>query len=394
MKQTKFDFTADLSLYERIVIAPTPPKYSEVWMTRVNESLGNRTLFISLSCPINESCNVAENDTSSLSENSRLPHRIHLNLSRMSIKKKLTILMSLVSADAVILCHYLTTAVFLFDVFKKFENKVFVYCHGHDVTWNRRVESFPIFYAHGIFYKRRVKRLMGELLLIANSLCTRKKLVDLGFPESDIYLNYLSVDTTEFQPNLARRANELNILYLGRLTDCKGPIETIKSFEWAKKEGLVARLHIVGDGPLMGVCRKRIALSDFKDCIQLHGPVGRVQALEFFRSADIFTAHNQLSKRTNQEEAFGVSVIEAMACGLPIVTGASGGVNETVLDGETGILFPPGNVEAHKNAFLRLGSDSELREKMGIAARERVVTLFDSKKDQAKFNLIFNSLGN
>jgi len=89
------------------------------------------------------------------------------------------------------------------------------------------------------------------------------------------------------------------------------------------------------------------------------------------READIFTAHNCTGEVTNQEEAFGVSFAEASADGLPVVTGRSGGIPEIVEDGVTGILFEPGDVEAHAEALLMLASDPERRARMGEAAWRR-----------------------
>ncbi|MCH8923254.1 MAG: glycosyltransferase, partial [Planctomycetes bacterium] len=63
--------------------------------------------------------------------------------------------------------------------------------------------------------------------------------------------------------------------------------------------------------------------------------------------ADIFTAHNCTGPITRQEEAFGVSIVEAMAAGLPVVSGRSGSLPEIVEDRVDGILVEPGDREAH-----------------------------------------------
>lgn len=293
--------------------------------------------------------------------------------------------------DARILCHYLTTAVYLKNIFQKINQKIFVYCHGHDVTWNRKVEAFPLIPAHGFRYQKNVKKLIGNVDVIANSKCTMKKLEHVGFERKSIHLNYLSVDISQLRPT-SKSANEnINILYLGRLTDFKGPLETIEAFEHARRKNLKGTLHIVGDGIQMKRCLKKASSSDFVNDIYIHGAVGREEALEFFKKADIFTAHNKTSIITGQEEAFGVSVIEAMAFGLPVITGSSGGVLETVLNGETGILFNPGDIISHANAILMLAENDELRRRMGNAGRERAIDIFDAKNDKENLIRILNS---
>ena len=98
-----------------------------------------------------------------------------------------------------------------------------------------------------------------------------------------------------------------------------------------------------------------------------------------------------MSSKTRQEEAFGVSIIEAMAFGIPVTTGASGGVIETVLHRETGILFNPGDVRAHANALCEIYRDSDLRARLGSNGRSRVVQKFSSKQDKKALHNILKS---
>ena len=144
------------------------------------------------------------------------------------------------------------------------------------------MEAFPFIPAHGFRYKKNVKKLIGNVDVIANSKCTMKKLEHVGFERNSIHLNYLSVDISQLRPT-SKSANEnINILYLGRLTDFKGPLETIAAFEHAKRKNLKATLHIVGDGIQMKKCLKKASSSDFVDDIYIHG-AGREEALEFFK---------------------------------------------------------------------------------------------------------------
>jgi glycosyltransferase involved in cell wall biosynthesis len=375
----------DYTKVKTVVISPSPPKFSEVWMSRINEMLSPEILFI---CLAEKKSVQGSNDypTVLLSKNSFFPNRFHLYFNEKKIKEKIFHILDRVPNHARVLCHYLTTAVYLGEVFHKINKKIFVYCHGHDVTWNRKVEAFPFIPAHGFGYQKNVKKLIGNVDLIANSKCTMKKLKHVGFERKSIHLNYLSVDISQLRP-IAKSTNAiLNVLYLGRLTDFKGPLETIEAFELARKMSFKGNLHIVGDGIQMKRCLKKAAGSEFKNDIFIHGPVGRKEALEFFKKADIFTAHNKTSISTGQEEAFGVSIIEAMAFGLPVVTGSSGGVIETVVNGETGILFNPGDIHAHANAFVRLAENEGLRRRMGKAGRKRAIEFFNAEND--KINLV------
>jgi glycosyltransferase involved in cell wall biosynthesis len=380
----------DYTKVKTVVISPSPPKFSEVWMSRINEMLSPEILFICLADKKSVHASI-DYPTVLLSKNSFFPNRFHLYLNEKKIKEKIFHILDRVPNHARVLCHYLTTAVYLGEVFHKINKKIFVYCHGHDVTWNRKVEAFPFIPAHGFGYQKNVKKLIGNVDLIANSKCTMKKLKHVGFEEKSIHLNYLSVDISQLKPSSKSDNANINILYLGRLTDFKGPLETIEAFEHAKRNNLKGTLHIVGDGVQMKKCLKKAATSNFKSDIFIHGAVDREGALEFFKKADIFTAHNKTSNTTGQEEAFGVSVIEAMAFGIPVITGSSGGVIETVINGETGILFNPGDIVAHANALIKLAENGSLRSKMGNAARKRIIDIFDSKNDKENLNRILES---
>jgi len=80
------------------------------------------------------------------------------------------------------------------------------------------------------------------------------------------------------------------------------------------------------------------------------------------------------------DEPFGMVMIEAMAAGLPVVAPASGGPLEIVADGETGLLYPPGDADAAAAAVVRLVRDPELARAMGEAGRERVRTHFAAER--------------
>jgi glycosyltransferase involved in cell wall biosynthesis len=79
-------------------------------------------------------------------------------------------------------------------------------------------------------------------------------------------------------------------------------------------------------------------------------------------------------------EGFGMTIIEAAACGVPAVASRIYGITDAVADGKTGLLFPVGDVPALTQALLRLITENQLRQQMGNEARERALELFSSEK--------------
>jgi glycosyltransferase involved in cell wall biosynthesis len=141
-----------------------------------------------------------------------------------------------------------------------------------------------------------------------------------------------------------------HVLFVGRLSPEKGVLELVEACG-----GLP--LVVVGDGPL----RARVP-----------GAVGFVPPDglgPYYERAAVVAA-------PSLREGYGVVAREAMAWGRPVVASAVGGLVDAVEDGVTGLLVPPGDVAALREAIERLLGDAELRERLGAAARERAIERF------------------
>jgi glycosyltransferase involved in cell wall biosynthesis len=125
---------------------------------------------------------------------------------------------------------------------------------------------------------------------------------------------------------------------------------------------------IVGDGPDRPALESEIRRLDLEPVVQLAGE--RTDVPELLAAADVFV----LSSRS---EGLPLSILEAMAAGLPVVATNVGGVPELVVEGETGFLVPPGDPQALAVALERLLGDSALRRRLGAAGRRRAEERFD-----------------
>jgi len=161
-----------------------------------------------------------------------------------------------------------------------------------------------------------------------------------------------------------------------------------EAFEIARSKGLKGQLILAGDGVMRLTCELLRKRSDYKDFIHIKGAVSSNRARHFFEDADIYTQHNIKGEMSHQEECFGVSVVEAMSYGLPIVGTRSGGVMETVIDGENGILCNPGDVYAQADAFLRLANNPQLRQSLGDNGHNRVIDHFSIKRERDRLRSI------
>lgn len=291
-----------------------------------------------------------------------------------------------------VLCHYVTCALQFSRVWETNDVPLYVHCHGYDVTWKLRVPRWPHFRRFSPGYLDAVRKLSDRCLLIANSEFTRARLEAAGIARDRIAVKYLGVPVPDACPAQLRTPShdQVSILFLGRLIDFKGPDLTIQAFDLAARQGLRGTLTLAGDGPLRRRCERLRRGSQFSDRIRLLGAVSARHGQELLRSSHIFTAHHCLGAISGQEEALGVSVLEAMAAGLPVVAGRSGGVTETVRDGETGVFFEPGDVTAHAAALVRLSRQPRLRQQLGAAGWQRVRDHFSTQQEARRLNQLLN----
>jgi glycosyltransferase involved in cell wall biosynthesis len=156
------------------------------------------------------------------------------------------------------------------------------------------------------------------------------------------------------------------LVTVGRLKAPKDPLTLVRAL--ASLNGASFRAVIAGDGPERARVAEELDGLGLAGSVELVGERGDVP--ELLAAADVFV----LSSRS---EALPMSIIEAMAAGLPVVSSGVGGVPELVADGETGFVVPPGDPAALAGALSRLIADPDLRRRMGTAGRARAETLFD-----------------
>ena len=184
-------------------------------------------------------------------------------------------------------------------------------------------------------------------------VCASRELADaarrLGAREVRVIPNGIEVPADVREPD-----DPPHVLYVGRLSAEKGVRELV-----AATRGLP--LVVAGDGPLRD---------------EVPGALGMVPHDELLRLYERAAVVACPSRR----EGFGVACLEAMAAGRPVVASSVGGLGDLVVDGETGLLVPPGDVAALRAALEQLLADAGLRKRLGRAARERVLAEFTWKR--------------
>ncbi len=320
----------------------------------------------------------------------RLAIKLRLIRTRSPIERNNEILLKKLGKGVdIIFVNFLTLAYRLQDALNEADLPLIIHTHGYDITWDlMSLDTMQRRYDEDYF--AFVKNISKKALLIANSNESKHRLSELGVDDSRIFVKKFGV-SIERSETIDKGNISVKILYIGRLVDCKAPDLVIRAFELACERGLQGELIVAGDGPLEVTCRLIQMRSKYRDRIKLLGVVNAEEGQKLRRQCDIFTAHNCKGVLTNQIEAFGVSIIEAMSAGLPVVTGRSGGVVDSIIDGETGFLVEPGDIDEHAERLLQLAVDPGLRARMGEMALERVRNNFSIEGEEACLRVILRS---
>ena len=155
-----------------------------------------------------------------------------------------------------------------------------------------------------------------------------------------------------------------NILFVGRMEPRKGLIHLLRAFRKLQRDGVRARLLLVGTGPGEREAR-RYVLTRQLDYVEFLGRVSEAQKAQLFKTADIY-----VSPATGRE-SFGIVLLEAMSAGAPIICSDMHGYRGVVRRERDGILVEPGNADALAASIRRLIDDPALRAQLSRAGEER-----------------------
>ncbi|MFQ6103599.1 MAG: glycosyltransferase family 4 protein [Candidatus Glassbacteria bacterium] len=215
------------------------------------------------------------------------------------------------------------------------------------------------------------KRLYSRTLSEARTILLSSEKLKGHLPESllrkAVRLQY-GVDTDVFHPNGYCQSGLPVILFLGLLTARKGIYDLLHAFSILRGR-VDARLRLVGEGDTDGV-RALAARLGIDDRTEILGKLPHTDVAKQFRSCALFCL-------PSHGEPFGMVLLEAMASGKPVVATVGGGVDEIVDDGVSGILVDQENPAQLAGAMERLLVDRVYRERLGAAAREKAVSVFD-----------------
>lgn len=225
-------------------------------------------------------------------------------------------------------------------------------------------EANPLLASATVVLEQTVPRVFSDVPTIAVSRSTRDDLVRRGMDPDRIEVVPNGVDIDRYTPLPAGgiRFPEPSLLFLGRLKRYKRIDLVLRAAAVLRDRESDVTLRIAGGGDHADALRALAERLELGDHVRFEGFVPEDRKLELLR-------RSWLHVLTSPKEGWGISNLEAAACGTPTVASDSPGLRESVLDGETGRLVPHGDVEALAGALEELLRDHETRARMGTKAR-------------------------
>ncbi len=249
-------------------------------------------------------------------------------------------------------------------------------------------------------YPRPKRKLANRVLLgrrdrvVAVGEAVRRALiVNEGIPAPRIDVIYNGIAVPADAPSADDRAaarremdvedGDFVLLQVARLDALKDHATAVRTLEAVANRRPDVRLVLVGEGP---------ELSRIQRLVHERGLEPRVRFLGLRTDAARLLAGADVALLTSVSEGIPLTLLEAMARRLPVVSTDVGGVAEVVEDGVTGLLAPSGDAEALASHVLRLAEDGDLRRRLGEAGRRRAEARFTEERMMAEYVALFREM--
>lgn len=195
----------------------------------------------------------------------------------------------------------------------------------------------------------------GKTNIITISNSSKKELIELGYKESNIDIVNPGIDLTYF--NSGEKSMDPTVLYLGRLSSVKSVDVLIRAFKEIREKVANAKLIIAGGGEELENLFKLAIELKISEYVTFLGKVTEEKKKELLQSAWVFVNPSML-------EGWGITTIEANACGTPVVASNVSGLRDSVKNPHSGFLVEYGNVDKLSDRIIEIINNNEKRKYM------------------------------
>jgi len=293
-----------------------------------------------------------------------------LNKVNADINKKAIIAYCNKNKIKAILAHYGPTGLSMIKISQKTNIPLFVYFHGYDVYRSKELKSY------GKHYHKLFAQATG-LFVVSQHM--KQELMSMGAPEKKIIYNPCGANLKLFKP-VDASANPPLLISVGRFDDTKNHLNTIKAFAIVYKKYPEARLTLVGSGKNLKACQNLVKKLMLNNVVNFTGALPHLEVATLLSGARAFVLHSVTSAKGDKEGA-PVSIMEAAASGLPVISTRHTGIMDIIIENETGFLSQENDIETMANNMIRLVHNPLLAKEMGVKAANRIQTYFSLEKN-------------
>lgn len=248
----------------------------------------------------------------------------------------------------------------------------------------RRLSGIPYSFtahAHDLFVDRRMlcTKIDESAFTVTISEYNRRLMLrECPRAEEKVRIIHCGVETSLFAPSErpVRSSEPIRLLCIGTLEPKKGQRHLVEACAMLRHRGVRFSCTLIGDGPDRQALAGLIATRGLGPVVRIAGALPRSDVAQALASADIAVLPS-IQLASGRMEGIPVSLMEAMASGLPVVSTRISGIPELVEDGGTGLLVEPGDAPALADALQALAEDPDLRAAMGQRGRRTVQERFE-----------------
>lgn len=197
------------------------------------------------------------------------------------------------------------------------------------------------------------------------------ELLDLGFKKETIFYSPIGPTNSFFKIEPDYNSNQF--IFIGRMAETKSPLNLIYAFKKVVEKFPEAKMVMAGDGKLMDDVKALIKKLNLSDNISLPGWITREQQLDFYTTSFCYVQHSVTTK-SGEREGTPVSILEASAAGLPVISTIHAGIPDIIIQNKTGLLVNENDIERMANEMLVLYRNRLLAKQLGQEGKKNVQT--------------------
>lgn len=267
----------------------------------------------------------------------------------------------------VALVEYGIHAHHILPIVKKAKLPLVVHFHGYDATVKEIIKEHNN-YKEVFAYASKV---------IAVSTAMKQQLEDMGCPANKVVYNANAAQDKffEIQPRFTKK----QLISVGRFTHKKAPYYTILAFKEALKKHPDAKLLLAGEGVLLEVCKNVVNHFGLENQVQFLGVIKPEQIIQLLKESRAYIQHS-ITASNGDTEGMPISILEASAAGLPVISTYHTGISDVIENEVTGLLSIEHDVSKMAYDIIRVLDDVTFARQLGNSGKDRIKSNFSFAK--------------